>query len=88
MPQNNPKQEAELRVELAKIIGTSFSIRSAIPELERFTQAHTTKLLNEQLTRLEEQRQLCNDCVHDNDELETVQFIPLTAIEKEREKLK
>ena len=51
-------------------------------ELVEFITAHTTKLLNEQLDRLENRAVYGHLAIPDN-----TQFTPLTAIENERKKL-
>ena len=94
MPQNNPKQEAELdndSVLMHKIDEIlygehpqPYSRGDAILMLIRNQiNAHTTKLLNEQLDRLEKKAVYGHLAVPNN-----TQFIPLTAIENERKKLR
>ena len=90
MPQNNPKQEAELREYIMARFGMEpredwydsyrYDDRKQLIE---FINTHTTKLLNEQLGRLSEQSVYGHLAVPD-----CTQFIPLTAIENERKKLK
>ena len=101
MPQNNPKQEVELRDSIAKImasVGTKVGCDEydycwlEAKHIMELINTHTTKLLNEQLDRLS--MQVVNAQTYNQPDgsqfgsLHNFLAIPLSAIEAERNKLK
>ena len=96
MTQNNPKQDPVKDFENylfdTLMEWTDFDPNEQIAmaissKLNEAVNTHTTKLLNEMLDRLEATKEDFGTNT-DQDEYVTVTYVPLTAIEKEREKLK
>ena len=86
MPQNNPKQEAELREQILtefkqvlKLAPADYT-ENCTNVVISMVNAYTTKLLNEQLDRLKEQAVTPPGYVE-------VKVVTLSAIENERKKL-
>ena len=66
-------------------------VEEELKHVDKYKQAildwHNKELLAV-LERLEGQKETCYDCIHGNSEGENVEFIPLSAIKQEKEKIK